>query len=335
MNCNNEILNSENTTINTASESEQAVEPAAAPVECETVQENNTTPLLTLNPNHSDEYKSAIRGAVKIMDGQYGGGFFARYMVDTGRMYSWLNLIIVYPDGLYKSITLFKNCLKETDTDNGNGVYTPDRKHSFYIDDADLKNYVQFPQYETPHMPIPAQALWEKLVANKENIPYAYIRVSATVDEVYKALKDAAQEEATSYQKGFLVSNDRFLVDSKLFRETVESYGRTVSEVRTEFDLRGWFFKDKGTKGFQISKVVDGERKRFYAIRSELPTTGAEPTSLEDTTYQYQGPKSKLKNELAKKDAEIMRLTGKCNQAVYELNKYRQKEGLDTIQMEL
>lgn len=299
------------------------------------------TPALVMNDTLvSEEYKGAIRGAIKIMDGMYGGGFFARYIIDTGKMYSWLNLIIVYPDGLTKNLVLFKNYFKETDLESGNGVCTPaPNSKRAYRDrlEGDLANFVNLPQYETPVMPIPAKALWEQIYTNQRRIPYVYLHHTSTTREIHEALKTAASELSQEYENGFMVSSDRFLVEKALFEEIVIEHGRSLCEIRTEFDMMGLFFKDKG-KGYQFSKKINGERKRFYAIRNEFlqePTVQEEVMALEDTTYQGISKTSKTEMELQRLSNKISQLAGKYNDLVFKYNEIAPEYGLDEVAPEV
>lgn len=304
----------------------------------------DTRPLLVMNDNlASEEYKVAIRGAVKIMDGEYGGGFFARYMVNTGNMYSWLNLIIVYPDGLTKSIVLFKDCFKETDVENGNGVCNtkPDKKYRTPsmrdFEEDDLDNFVTLPQYETPLMPIPAKALWERIYMNKRKIPYVYLHEASTTRELHEALKAAATEVATGCGNEFMLSSDRFLMEKPLFEDIVIEHGRNVCEIRTEFDMLGLFFKDKG-KGYQISKKVNGERKRFYAIRNDFLSTEIgldETTTLEDTSYQGISKTSMMEGKVKQMQAELQSMTSKYNILADKYSKLQKASGVDADEVEM
>lgn len=309
----------------------------------ETMAEQTAEPQLVMNKDLvSEEYKTAIKGSLKIMDGRYGGGFFARYIINTGNMYSWLNLVIVYPDGLAKNIVLYKNYFKETDVESGDGVCTatPEKKRSnlvWDIGDGDLRNFVQFPQYETPAMPIPAEALWERLCKNKRRIPYVYLHGASTTREIYEALKAAATELSMEYEKGFMVSSDRFLVEKPLFEEIVKEHGRIVCQIRTEFDMLDLFFKDKG-KGYQFTKKVNGENKRFYAIRNEYPaaeSADGEIDALEDTSYEWSSDESKKDRELSRTKSELANMTSKYNVLANKYNKLAQVSGIGKVDLEI
>jgi hypothetical protein len=267
----------------------------------------------------STDYKMAIQNSIKIMDGLYGGGFFVRYILDVGRMYGWLNLIIVYPDGLYKSIVSFKNILKETDVDSGNGVGHVDEKSAMKrnFDDPEGEYYVKFPQYETPSMVIPAQALWKRIRENYQSIPVVRINETETVMGIYKKMLEAAGENAAEYNSGFMDADGYVLMEKEAFENIILENGRIVSEVKTIFDVMGAFQKDKGTGGYQFSKKVNGERKRFYALKKELPLSKESPQSLADTKYctSYKN-QSELKIE--KLRAENTRLSDKVNDLVME-----------------
>ena len=203
--------------------------------------------------------------------------------------------------------------------------------------EGDLANFVTFPQYETPYMPIPAKALWEQIYTNMRSIPCVYLHQTSTAKEIHEALKEAAHEASLEYENGFMVSSDRFYVDKELFEEIVLEHGRNLCEIRTEFDMMGLFFKDKG-KGYQFSKKINGERKRFYAIRNEfLPEANAqdEVMALEDTTYQGISKTSKLERDLQKKGEELSDMVGKYNTLVSKYNEIAPEHGLDEVEPEL
>jgi len=236
--------------------------------------------------------KRAIRNTIKIMNGLKGGGFYVKYIMDMGTCYTWLNLIIVYPDGAYKSIILYKNYLKEADIENSNGVYTPSPNTSkkgytriYWDSDERLEHYSSLKQYETSQMPIPANVIWKRIFCNSSKIPVVKMNQTATLDQLVAELREWAKEASNRENQGFMDDANRSYIDAEDFRKIVESNGWRVSQARIELDMQGLFEKDSGTKGYQKTKRVGTEIKRFYVIRKDTDIADTPPESLENIEF--------------------------------------------------
>jgi hypothetical protein len=79
----------------------------------------------------------------------------------------------------------------------------------------------------------------------------------------------------------------------------------------------GAFWKDKGCAGYQYSKRVQGERKRFYVLKKAIPVPGENPQSLADTAY-CTAYKNQSELKIEKLQAENTRLSDKVNDLVME-----------------
>ncbi len=280
-----------------------------------------SVPKDEVKASYPDSTMRAIQNTLKLMDGQYGGGFFIKFIMDVGTCYGWLNLIIVYPDGCCKSIVMFKNCMRETDTESSNGVYqnpNKPRKNTYKLfnvwDGPDmLNNYDSLTEYETPTMTIPETVIWKKIVENYSKIPIVKINQTSSLEQLLEELCSCAAERAKEYGQGFMDEPDRCYISTEDFREVVEANGWNVSQARTQLDLQGLFDKDTGTRGYQKSKRIGNEVKRFYAIKKRPSSgEGVLPKSLRDTKYDP-GYLTKSEKERKQLQREVRELTDKYN----------------------
>lgn len=263
--------------------------------------------------------KRAISNTLKLMNGKYGGGFYVKYLMDEGTCYGWLNLVVVYPDGTCKSIILYKNWFRETDTEEGNGVYNPPKekpiKGGRYVDwdgDPRADNYVSLAMYETPQMPIPARTIWAMILEYYEKIPIVKISQSSSIEQLVTDLQEWAEAQSNEHDQGFMSDESRFYVTPDDFRKIVEENGWTVSQARTELDMQGLFDKDAKTRGYQKTKRVGNATKRFYVIRKTTVGTNQIPKSLADVTYKT-AFKGRLEKEIEYLKADNMDLVKKYN----------------------
>lgn len=241
--------------------------------------------------------KRAIRNTLKIMDGKYGGGFYIKYIMDMGTCYSWLNLIIVYPDGNYKSVILYKNYFREADIEGSNGVYTPPKNNGpkktytkvYWDGNEKLERYTSLEQYEIPQMPIPARGIWQRIYENSSKIPVVKMNQTATLDQLVAELREWAKEASNGENQGFMDDANRSYVDTEEFRKIVENNGWSVSRARLELDMQGLLEKDSNTKGYQKTKRVGTTTRRFYVIRKDTDMEDIPPKSLENTKYDVGG----------------------------------------------
>lgn len=254
------------------------------------------------------DVKHAIAGTLKLMDGAFGGGFYIRYLQDSGTKRGWLELTILFPDETFKKLIIFKNSLRQTDTESS-GVYFRPKKNSngeisrsydFMLPvDAD---FLWLHQYERPDMPIPAKVLATLIRENYPRIPISELHQNSSLEEIYLELYQRALEYSETFSFGFMNKEDRFFVSSGDFNEVVRFHGWSPNEAKTALNAMGLLIKDKNPNSYQFSKRVRGEMLRFYVLRKTLKQNLPEPISLEDTTYQHV-PQSK-------QEAEIKRLQG-------------------------
>ena len=271
-----------------------------------------------------EDSEYAIGDAIKIMDGKFGGGFFVNYLQDTGRKTGHLQLILQYPDGQVKRIYLAKNCFKIANIEDdgigeveANGAeITPKLQESIKVGDFRILE-----KYETPRMPIPSQVLWKLIVDNFEKIPV--VQIYGTEDFVgmyYRLYNLAIAADAGSMTK-YRENDVRFLVTKDELEEVATENGWTLSELRTELNLRGLLVKDKPhlkngsivVNSYQLTKKIDGRVERFYAIKKKITiasdkndrTKLAEfSTDLYETEAEKEMKDLRLRNDCLKEQIE-------------------------------
>lgn len=263
-----------------------------------------------------------LSNALKLMEGKYGGGFYVRYICDTGRGCGWLQLIIEYPTGMVQTQLLCKNvCKVSSYEEDGLGevegtsydrylsgektIYKPHITDSLRSGFYDLMRV-----YERPNMPIPMRVLWQRIVENYAEIPVMELTVKSSLQDVYEALieygEDLIQRDVTRLGNGYV------LLTKTEVEQIVTEMGYSLQEVRTEFALRGLWVTDKNTGGYQKTRKVDKKNCRFYALKTELPSgKGAECKAVDNVAYEETIPHTqesaeieKLKSELAKMKKE-------------------------------
>lgn len=271
----------------------------------------------------SQAYK---HNSLKIMDGKFGGGFYVKYLQDEGSKTGFLQLIIEYPDMQCKTVLLCKNVFKEASCESdgigtiekGTGenatTLTPLRSSSFKDGD-----YRILEKYETPQMPIPAQALWKQIIDNYHRIPLTSIYKTEGVEGMYWELYRIARSKSEGYSSGtVLFENEvRFLVDKDEMEKVAAENGYTLAQLRTELNLLGLLIKDKGStaksgkcyNSYQLTKKVDGDTKRFYALKKTVkkPSGGIDASCCVGFSEEYLKTPAEISLEGACKNIENLK----------------------------
>ena len=263
--------------------------------------------------------KFALRNSLKLMDGKYGGSFHVRFVLDDVRKHGWLELLIVYPDDTVKSVFLYKNAFRQTDTESS-GVYRPEVKKAhmrFDIDgDYDGCNFSFTDNFETPDMPIPAKVLWDRIRENYHRIPITKINKTSSLEAVCLDMTTLAATYAKGVGLGFMDSENCFSVATKDFRTIATRHGWEVSDLEVEFDKAGLFIKDK-TGGYQKSKKINGKHLHYYVLRKEVHSAENSVQALEDTEYKPSEP-SQLQRMKADYEKQLKRFRDEIEQAAQE-----------------
>lgn len=253
--------------------------------------------------------KVVLRNTLKLMNGKNGGGFYVRFLLDAASKQGWLELLIEYPDGSVKNVTMFKNAFRQTDTDSC-GVYRGAESKRYRTGDPLDENYnyekcdFDFAEnFSTPTMPIPSKRLWDLIYENYEKIPITLIHKTRSLDAVYMEMAVLAATYAQGVGLAFMDSETHFCVTAADFRAIAENSEWRVSDLRVEFDKLGLFAKDRAG-GYQKSKKVNGRHLHFYVIKKQIPVAGGDIIELEDTEYSSGGP-SKAELERIKHKKQV------------------------------
>lgn len=215
---------------------------------------------------------------IKIMNGKFGGGFYARYIFDKGTGYGWIQLIIEYPTREKIGIIINKNICSETTFDsNGVGMMNDFNRKSQIKDKMvlgkcipnmekgfDGGDYDQFIKYERPDMPIPIKVIWEQIIKRKQELPIHSINVHYSAEELIDAMIEFGEGKDSKYKDevGYYISRDEMA-------RLCDEYGFTFNEARTILECKGLLDKDKGSYGYQKSKKIDGKKYNFYHLKRE------------------------------------------------------------------
>lgn len=330
----------ENKTIDTADNRDETTRLGEAGAVAPAMADAKSAPVNAIDKTLPMDYstysplaKLAIQNALMIMAGKYGGGFFIKFIQDEGTSYGWLCFTIVYPDGNYKSIQLYKNYFGETDTESSNGVWKPSSKDNnkgakgyTRIDwdgPPNAENYALLEAYTTPRMPIPAKEIWKKILEHYSEIPIVKISQTANIEQLIAEIEAWAEENAKEYGQGFVNTEKECYITAEAFRDIVEQNGWNFSRARTELDLLGLFVKDNSTRGYQKSKRVGGTVKRFYVIRKDIAKAVNPPKLLEEVEYNC--------NYKTEEERRISRLEHERNKYVEKYNELATKTGNDII----
>ena len=198
-------------------------------------------------------------GALKLMDGKFGGEFLVRYLYDVETSAGWLQLIIRYPFGAVKRVLLKKNaacrarwgCTGVETIGEGKDEFAPTRLYGRYSAPNGLLT-----EYETPNMPIPFKVIWGKIMDNFERIPIIPVRACASIRDVYDALIEVGEDKIGQNAK--LYHENCVLLTRQDIVETADEFGFDFITVRAEFALRGWWDSDKNSAGYQKSVKIVG-----------------------------------------------------------------------------
>ena len=169
--------------------------------------------------------------------------------------------------------------------------------------------------YERPDMPIPMRVLWKRIVENYAEIPIMELTIKSSLQEVYEALIE--QGDAIIQRDVARVGSGYILLTKSEVEEIVTGMGYSLHEVRTEFALRGLWITDKNSGGYQKTRKINNQNRRFYALRTELQGDKvSECKTINNVAYEETIPHTQesaeieeLKSELAKMKKERDEMT--------------------------
>lgn len=259
--------------------------------------------------------KFALRNSLKLMDGRYGGAFHVRFVLDDVQKHGWLELLIAYPDDTVKSILLFKNAFRQTDTES-NGIYHAPKKAGLRFDEYQDCDLSFTNQYETPDMLIPSRVLWDRILEHYHEIPITKIHKTSSLETVYLDMAKLAATYAKGVGLAFMDTEECFSVATKDFKSIATRHGWEPSALAVEFDKAGLFIKDRGN-GYQKSKKINGKHLHYYVLRKDLPCPEDSVKVLEDTEYKP-GEPSQFQREKKRYEEDIKKLRDEIQRAIDE-----------------
>ena len=230
-----------------------------------------------------------LEGSCKIMEGKYGGGFYARYRFDKGRGNGFIELLLQYPDNTVVPVPLCKNVCRITDTD-GDGIGTakpivPNELQTIFqleekngkklreiipsmkdaVSHSSQKDYEQFVKYERPDFPIPIKVIWKRIIEHWEQLPIKTWNCDGVLDDVYSSLI-AVGENKVEENSQFADNTGVYLTKDEI-EDVIESFGVDFKNIRKIFEIRNLWIKDSATAGYQFTKKINGKNQRFYKLR--------------------------------------------------------------------
>lgn len=312
----------------------------------------NTSEEIT--PQQLFDSRNVLRNnSLKIMNGKFGGGFYVKYLQDEGSKTGFLQLIIEYPDKQCKAVLLCKNVFKETDYESegigtiekgsGENITTLTPLRSTSLKDGD---YRMLEKYETPQMPIPAQAIWKQIVDNYSKIPVITICKTEDIEGIYWRLYQIAHDITMGYNPdtdAIRENEIRFLVTKQEMEEVALENGYTLSQLRTEFNLMGLLVKDKGStsengkryNSYQLTKKINGTTQRFYALKKIIKKAEEkiDESCMVDFAEEYL--ETPMEKELKQAKEEMKELQKQLKEKKKEISELYMNRIDDTTQKEL
>lgn len=280
----------------------------------------------------------SIGKAKKLMNGKFGGGFYVSYLQDTGSKTGYLQLSIEYPDGQIKRVYLAKNCFKILENESDGLVkletegkeITPEMNKRLHYGD-----FRALEKYETPNMPIPSKVLWKLIIDNYEKIPVVPVYQTEDFEGIYWQLYGIVANEASTNIISTRINEVRFLVTKEEMEEVALDNGWTLSQLRTELNLRGMLIKDKPimrdgriiANSYQFTQKVNGKNHRYYAIRKLVDVTiekeNDEDALMEFTENIYETEQEKELRELRMANERLKREVKEKDNKIYEIFRTR------------
>lgn len=246
-----------------------------------------TFPYDNLEKKNISINQGLISNALKIMDGKFGGAFYASFLFDSCKGYGWIKLVLEYPDGTLVAIFLCKNICRISNLDGEcvetakqitvypKGEYLPilnGQKIPTIIpkleDSMRYGGFDKFACYERPDFPIPMEVIWYRIVKLWEKIPIERWDGRYNVEDVYRSLIEVGEAKALKNEE-FASARCVYLTKCEI-EEVIGTMGYEFNNIRTLFDFRNLWLKDKNAMGYQKTKKIDGKNERFYALKKSF-----------------------------------------------------------------
>lgn len=223
-----------------------------------------------------------LNGSVKIMDGENGGGFYAKYEFDANTGKGYIALLLEYPDGTVVCVPMCKNVCREVIVEGSvigkwaeplhpelcfQGIqrYEEPKVHAAGKGGGSKADYESFIKYERPDFKIPIKTIWEQICRLWEKLPITTYHKGFVLEDIYEMLLEVGESKAEENEiykdeTGVYLTKDEI-------EESVRYAGYDFISIRRMFEDRDLWIKDKGSAGYQFSKKIDGKKKNFYKLR--------------------------------------------------------------------
>lgn len=236
---------------------------------------------------HGAVNTALLHNSLKIMEGKFGGGFYARYVFDNNFGTGYIQLLLQYPkDGAVVPVPLCKNLCRLATDENSGVEEVPERypqefgrtlggtiiKGSFVtpavkggVANSSYKDFSRFIKYERPDFPIPMGVIWKRIVELWEELPIVTTNKFVDIEDIYLSLLTIGLNKAEEDEQ-YDDTQGVYLTRAEI-EETVLEFGARFNDIRRIFEDRNLWLKDSNTAGYQYSKRVNGKLKRFYKLR--------------------------------------------------------------------
>lgn len=223
-----------------------------------------------------------LEGSLKIMEGENGGAFYAKYEFDAQTGIGCIILLLEYPDGAVVGIPLCKNVCREISVE-GNVIgkwaapiqkelrfsvgpqFYPEKHHRAGQGGGSKADYESFIKYERPDFKIPIKNIWSRICYLWNKLPITTCYQGVTLEEVYSMLLEIGESKA---EENEVYKDDTGVYLTKSEIQEVGNYmGIDFVDIRRIFENRNLWIKDKGSSGYQFSKKIDGKKQNFYKLR--------------------------------------------------------------------
>lgn len=223
-----------------------------------------------------------LNGSVKIMDGENGGGFYAKYNFEANTGKGYIALLLEYPDGAVVCVPMCKNVCRDVRVE-GNVIgkwakplhpeicfltgpqFEAEKYHPAGKGEGSKADYESFIKYERPDFKIPIKTIWEQISKLWEKLPISTYHQAFAMEDIYEMLLEVGESKA---EENEIYKDETGVYLTKGEIEEVVGYtGYDFHSIRRMFEDRDLWIKDKGSAGYQFSKKIDGKKVRFYKLR--------------------------------------------------------------------
>ncbi|MBK5241111.1 hypothetical protein [Clostridium sp.] len=253
----------------------------------------------------------------KVMEGQYGGGFYAAIYQDAGTRNSKIGVAIEYPDGTESKLLIFsqgeyllagQKGFKHT-TINSKGRATTKTLTFVKKFEDSLMDYM------SPNMPIWPDTLMRTIFAKYDKLPeIKAFELAPGIDEIYKYLLMIANELSSGENNGYINHKDYYRFRTDDFEKIAKGLGMKVSSLVDTLNSYGVISRTPSSVGSQTRIRYKNENFNTYNICKQSSAVhvnvqknveGEFPTVKFDRKYLSASDKCKFKTQEAEKEFEL------------------------------